>query len=304
VNVAGDLLQNWSADPAVLGTCVLACALWFRGRRYLLARAGTAAAGSTEHLTWTDRPWYRPAFFGALAAMLAAACSPIDELSGELFWVHMVQHLILLMIVAPLLVLAAPWLPLWFGLPDKVRDVVGPRFGSFGRNLPSGLHGRVLPFASLILFVLGTWIWHLPRLYDLALSNDILHDYGEHNTFLVVGILFWLQVLPSPPFRPVLGLAGRALYLLGAILQNVLLSVVLGFAPHPLYAPYAALAHRPGGLSALSDQQLGAAIMWSIGDLPFVLGLMWLIQVWLRVQMAPAGPDSPGIPVATPERTA
>jgi cytochrome c oxidase assembly factor CtaG len=301
--VAGDLLQNWSADPAVLGTCVIAFALWFRGRRHLRARGDFAAAGSPQGLAWTDRPWYRPAFVAALVAMLAAACSPIDELSGELFWVHMVQHLILLMLVAPLLVLAAPWLPLWFGLPQKVRDAIGRRFGRILRNLSSRLQGRMWALVSLLLFVLGMWIWHWPRLYDLALSNDILHDYGEHNTFLVVGLLFWLQVLPSPPFRPALGLAGRALYLVAAILQNVLLSVVLGFAPHPLYAPYAALAHRPGGLSALSDQQLGAAIMWSIGDLPFVLGLMGLIQVWLRVQMASAGPDGSNLPAATPEGT-
>jgi cytochrome c oxidase assembly factor CtaG len=70
-----------------------------------------------------------------------------------------------------------------------------------------------------------------------------------------------------------------------AIIQNVILSVILAFAGKPLYAPYAALAHRPGGLSALADQQLGASIMWSVGDLPFVIALVGLVMSVLYAQM-------------------
>lgn len=285
------LFQGWTSDPAVLGTIGFALILWVRGVRFL--KAGAVATG------WQDRWWFAPSFVAALAVMIVAACSPIDGFAAELFWVHMIQHLLLLMLVAPLLVAAAPWLPLWYGLPAALR-----------RRLAAVPASRPAPFRSapwwgalgfLVLFIAGTWVWHLPVLYDLALKNDIIHDYGEHNTFLLAGILFWLQVIPSTPFRPLLGVVGRILFLLVAVIQNVALSVYLSFAPVPLYAPYTALSSRPGGLTALGDQQLGGAIMWTVGDLPFVIALIGIVMAWLGAQMAEAGPDDerPPVPVGS-----
>jgi cytochrome c oxidase assembly factor CtaG len=92
-------------------------------------------------------------------------------------------------------------------------------------------------------------------------------------------------VIPSRPFHPVLRYRGRIVFVAAGLLQNVALSTVLGFAPKPLYAPYVYLAHRPGNLSALADQQIGAAIMWSYGDLPFVIVLSVFIHRWLVEQM-------------------
>ncbi len=132
-----------------------------------------------------------------------------------------------------------------------------------------------------MLFIAGSWLWHLPALYDLALRNDLVHDYLEHNTFLLIGIIFWLQVIPSAPLRPLLPYLARIAYLLAAVIQNVALSLYLGFSPKALYTPYALLASRPGGISALTDQKIGAAIMWAVGDLPFVVAIIGIIQVWL-----------------------
>jgi cytochrome c oxidase assembly factor CtaG len=272
-----DLLRDWSWDWAILLTIAVGSGLWLRGRA-VLKRA------PTNTVEWGDRWWYVPAFLSADAVMVLAACSPIDELSAKLFWVHMVQHLLLLMLVAPLLVAAAPWLPLWYGLPAALRGRADPALRSLaaaGDRVP-----RLWALLFLLLFIAGTWIWHLPRLYDLALSNDIIHDYGEHNTFLLVGLLFWLQVIPSPPFGPLLGMIGRGMFLVVAIIQNVALSMVLAFAGRPLYSPYVEIGHRPGGISALMDQQLGAAIMWSVGDLPFVIALIALLMTWLGAQIS------------------
>jgi len=132
-----------------------------------------------------------------------------------------------------------------------------------------------------VLLIAGIWVWHWPALYDLALTNETIHDWCEHLTFLAVSVLFWTQVIPSAPLRPRLGYAGQMVCVGVAIAQNVALAVLLGFAQAPLYAPYAQLGTVPGAFSALQDQQLGAGIMWTFGDLPFGVALSVLFQRWL-----------------------
>jgi cytochrome c oxidase assembly factor CtaG len=287
-------LHGWTLDlPILIGT-VVGVVLYMRGLGWQHAAptsdsrsSALATRATTSSPSRSEEGWRLAAFLVALAALIAASCSPIDSYAGSLFWVHMIQHLLILVVVSPLFVVAAPWYPLWYGLPPFIRHVIqAGEDSALYRVLARAVWIVWRPSVCFALFVVGTWVWHYPALYDLALRNDVVHDYGEHNTFLLIGMAFWLQILPSPPVRAVLGSLGRAVLLLLAIVQNVILSVVLGFAPHPLYAPYAELLHRPGGLSAHADQQLGAAIMWSVGDLPFVIAIMWLVQRWLSAQMA------------------
>ena len=95
----------------------------------------------------------------------------------------------------------------------------------------------------------------------------------EHATFLAFGILFWAQVMALAPARPRMPIPQRIGYVAGATVCNIGLSMYLAFAQHPLYSPYAMLAHRPGGISALSDQQIGAGFMWTAGDMPFAIAI-------------------------------
>ena len=137
---------------------------------------------------------------------------------------------------------------------------------------------------------------HLVRAPDhrnLALTNDTIHDWLEHSTFLAVSFLFWTQVMPSPPLRPRLGYIGRMSCVGSAIVQNLILAVLLAFVSHPLYAPYVQLATARGGFSALQDQQLGAGIMWTFGDVPFGIAFGILVQRWLATQ-----PDRDEVEVA------
>src|SRR6266699_4077870 len=273
--------NGWPIPPSVLLGCLIAEILYFRGWRVLVKaeqakRAPMApsaftgfAAGNYQWDRWFWRGTY---FLGAIFIILLGDSAPIDILSSRFFWVHMIQHLLILVVMAPLLVAAAPLQPLWLGLPRRARRLVR---SSAILNAGSPFHrlGHWLrqPVISCILLIVGTWVWHLPALYDLALTNAAIHDWCEHATFLVVSFFFWTQVIPSPPLRPRLGYLGRAGCVGIAILQNVILAVLIGFAQVPLYAPYAHLALAPGGLSALQDQQLGAGIMWVFGDLPLVI---------------------------------
>jgi len=287
--------NGWPVPPTVLLGCLVAEVLYFRGWRVLVkaeqAKATRAKAHSvfygsqTGEYRWRSWFWRGTYFLGAIFTLLLASSAPIDILSSRLFWVHMIQHLLLLIIIAPLLVAGAPFLPLWLGLPNWTRKLVrvsallkvGSPFHRLG-------HWLRQPVVSCGLLIVGMWAWHWPALYDLALTNAAIHDWCEHLTFLAVSFLYWTQVIPSPPLRLRLGYLGRMVYLGAAIAQNVVLAVLLGFAPAPLYVPYTHLVSVPGSLSALADQRLGAGIMWTAGDFPFIGALCILVLLWLATQ--------------------
>ena len=143
------------------------------------------------------------------------------------------------------------------------------------RVIARSLHACRVLAAPLVAFVLFNGVllaWHLPALFDLTLRNAAVHDL-EHALFFVTALLFWTHLTPTSR-RPRLGAAQRVAYGVGAILVSWVLAVVLGFASHPLYGHYAALAHRPGGLSALADQQLAAGIMWVPASIPFTIAVL------------------------------
>jgi cytochrome c oxidase assembly factor CtaG len=284
--------NGWPFPPLVLLGCLVAEILYFRGWRVLVkevhakedARAilsATFTASDSDTSWWNSWLWRGIFFISAIAVFLLAASAPIDILSGRLFWMHMVQHLLLLIIMAPLLVASAPLLPLWLGLPRWARAAVKP---PVRRALIAIGHWLRQPAISCGLLIVGIWVWHWPPLYDLALTNDLIHDWCEHLTFQCVSLLFWTQIIPSYPLRPRLSYIGR-LGLLGiAIVQNVVLAVVIGFAPHPLYLPYIHVTVA-GSLSTLQDQQFGAGIMWTFGDIPFGLAVSVIFQRWLASQL-------------------
>ena len=287
--------NGWPVPPIVLFVCLVAEVLYVRGWRVLLQKeraqnvAGTTTLAFTGSATgnqqWDGWFWRGMYFLGAIFVFLVAASAPIDILSSRLFWVHMVQHLLLLVVMAPLLVAGAPLLAMWAGLPESVRRYVNRAAKSkAGRAFYWIGHLLRQPAISCILLVVGVWVWHWPSLYDFALTHDLIHDWCEHLSFQAVSVLFWTQVIPSPPLRPRLGYLGRIGCLGFAIAQNVVLAALLGFAQSPLYAPYAQLATVSGGLTALQDQQLGAGIMWTFGDFPFLLAFSVLIQQWLATQ--------------------
>jgi putative membrane protein len=286
--------NGWPIPPTVLLGCLVAEILYFRGWRVLVkaeqakrtARAITAITGSgAGAYQWNSWLWRGTYFLGAIFAFLLASSAPVDILSSRLLWVHMIQHLLILVVMAPLLVAAAPLLPLWLGLPRWARRLVkASAMLKAGSALNRMGHWLRQPAVSCTLLVIGIWAWHWPALYDLALTNAAIHDWCEHATFLAVSVLFWTQVIPSPPLHPRLGYLGRIMCVGIAIAQNVVLAVLLGFAQVPLYAPYAHLALGPGGLSALQDQQLGAGIMWTLGDVPFGIAFAVLVHRWLASQ--------------------
>lgn len=261
-------------DDLPLVLIVVVFSLHLLGERRAAARTGRPRDRRARRRALT--------FYAGLLTILVALTGPIDALAGQLFWVHMIQHLLLLVVAAPLIVLSRPWASLWRPFPLRWRRPVARTLARSPFCAPIRGSARALnrPPGAWIAFNLNLVFWHLPGPYDLTLQNIYVHIL-EHTTFLLFGILFWLQVTKAKlPYSLRIG------YIAATMLINVGLSIVLAFAQHPLYGPYAELAHRPGGISALADQQIGAGIMWAFGDLPLAIALALLVHSWLATQEA------------------
>jgi putative membrane protein len=222
------------------------------------------------------------AFYGALASIGIALVGPVDDLSAQLLWAHMLQHLLLIGVAAPLLVLGAPWLPLWRPLPLGFRRRVAAALAHGPRLAAPRAAARFLslPLVAWVLLNGDLALWHVPALYDLTLRNGAVH-HVEHLSFLAFGVLFWGQAFASPPFHPRLGHFQRVAFLTAGAAATWLLAVVLALAPSPFYRAYASIHPRPEGLSALTDQQLAAGAMWGPGSVPYAIGVFWLLYAWL-----------------------
>ena len=259
----GVLLQ-WSFDPFVLVGIVLTATIY----RWAVRRVNAAHPANRQ-------PAYRSwLFLGGLAAIGVALVSPIEAYEGQLFSVHMVQHMLLELLAAPLLLAGAP-------ITLALR-VAGP---SARRRLLAVLQSRIVhvisfPAIAWVLFAAVNWGWHFSVLYDDALENVALH-YLQHATFLGAALLFWWPVIGADPSPWRLPHPVRLLYLFLAMPQNSFLGVALMSASTVLYPHYVTNA-RDWGMSPLDDQALGGVIMWVVGDVAFLAGMMIVVLLWMR----------------------
>jgi putative membrane protein len=229
---------DWSFDPPVLLTVGFSII-------YLLGSRRTV----TPQRTRAEQRWRSLCFYAGAATLIIALASPLDAMSEQLFWAHMTQHVLLLMVAAPLIVLARPWIRLWRALPLGARRSLGRGLGQGERAAPLRLASRTLggPVASFVLFSVVLLTWHVPVLFDATLRSNALHAL-EHMLFFTTALMFWKQVIDSPPLHARLAPPQRVVYAIGAMIVSWVLAIVLAFAPHPLYAFYAHQVSRPGGI--------------------------------------------------------
>jgi putative membrane protein len=196
--------------------------------------------------------WRRVALALGLVSLVAALVMPLTH---KLFAAHMTQHVLLLAVASPLIVLSSPWTRLWQLLPPALTH----------------------PLVAWTLFNVTMVVWHVPVLYDLALRNGALHVL-EHGLFFATGLLFWSAAFDSAR----LASWWRIAYLTTGMLVGWLIALVLAFATSPLYSTYAALPHRPWGLSELADQQIAAGVMWVPGSLAYTVAIIVFVYRWLE----------------------
>ena len=235
--------------------------------------------------------WRTALFLLGLVAIAAALLSPIDALAHDLFSVHMIQHMLLMVVGAPLLLLGAPVRPLLRGMPRSWRtSIVRPI--ARARAVRGLLHFLRQPLIAGALYVGGLYAWHVPALYDAALGDERVHVI-EHLWFVLAALLFWSCVIDPEPFRATLPYAARIPYLLLAGAgQNTILGGLLAFSTRLLYTAYEGRPERYG-FDAVVDQRVGGAIMWVPGDLIFLAAASLSFFLWLdeeeRVQLRREG---------------
>jgi len=251
------LLDAWDWEPSVLiGCAALLVGYWVEARP-ITARLAL--------------------FMTAVVVMLLALISPIDTLGdGYLFSAHMLQHLLLVLVVPPLLLLGVPaWsfarLLRWT-LADKIERVLGR------------------PLLAWPLGMGTLWVWHAPALYDLALRYEGVHVL-QHLCFLMSAMIFWWPVIAPLPERRQLPSLGAVVYLIAGGLVSSLLGIIITLAPLGLYPAYLHPVDRLGILplirgrsqwnfSALADQQVGGVLMWILSSPLYLLASAVALARW------------------------
>lgn len=264
---------GWQQDAWVV-VLLLASTLGYAGGAWRLHRAGrTRVLGALPMVS-----------FAAASAILAAALlSPLDAYADRYFSAHMSQHLLLMLVAPPLMVLAQPSIAWLWCLPPPARTAATRWWAGAGASsrtracIGALLHPAVVWCnASLAL-----WFWHLPRPYGWALHDQAIHSL-EHATFFFSALAFWYLLL-APRARSALGYGAALVYGVGFGMQNGFLGAILTFAGHPFYADHA-IHPGPFGLSALEDQQLAGMIMWVPASLVQLALLALLAARWLRAE--------------------
>jgi putative membrane protein len=218
------------------------------------------------------REWRLGLYLAGLGVIGLALLSPIDELANAWVSAHMLQHLLLTMLAAPLLLLGNPLTACLWGVPPRARHALGQqltRQAKFRRTLTALTR---LPVAWSV-YVGILWAWHLPFFYGAALEHEVIHIL-EHLTFFASSLIFWWPIVrPAPRLHPRLHPGFEILYLLAATAQNTALGALLSLQERVVYQHYA----RATPEVAVNDQTLAGGIMWANGHmylLPILL-LLW-----------------------------
>lgn len=263
--VLPDVLLAWSFDPTIVASLVLA------GLAYGLAVRRVDGAHPRSPV-----PRGRVAsWLAGLLVIWVALQSPIERYDTTLFSIHMIQHVLLTMVAAPLLALGAPiTLLLRVARPRTRRRVILPLLHS----LP--IRVLTFPVVPWLLFAFALWGTHFSPVFERSLEEPLVHKL-EHALYLTTACLFWWPVAGLDPSPWRMSEPVRILYAFLQMPQNSFLGLAIVSATAPLYAHYATL-ERDWGPTALVDQQMAGAIMWVAGDLLFLVAILGVVVGWMR----------------------
>jgi putative copper resistance protein D len=259
-----DVLLAWSFDPLAIALIGGAALLYLRGVRVVNA----------AHPRSRVSGWRTAAFLGGLAAIALALLSPIERYETALLSVHMVQHMLLQMVAAPLLLLAAP--------VTLALRVASPRPRGW---LLAVLHSRLVrvathPLVAWTAFVVVGWGWQFSPLYDLAAESTLVH-YIQHAVYLGVALLFWWPIVAADPAPRKLAYPGRVAYIALSIPQSSFLGITLMNVQPSLY-PHYWTQLRDWGPPFAEDLKIAGTMMWEMGAMVFVVALLLVLGAWMR----------------------
>jgi putative membrane protein len=259
--------RAWNWDPLVLLSLGLMALLYVRGLARLWRKVGTGSVVSIGQSA---------SFAAALGVICVALISPLDALSAGRSSLHMVQHMLLMMVAAPLFVLGSPSYVVAWGLPEW-RHGWGRALYTFAFRLPQE---RILwhPLFLWGLFAAGLWGWHHPALYQTALRDPLMHD-AQHVSFFVVSCLFWRACLDPRGGRGLSPMMAVP-YLFTTSAHASALGIFLTMSSRVWYPEYSAGA-TAWDVTPIEDQQLAGLIMWIPACLIYPAVAAALLGRWL-----------------------
>jgi putative membrane protein len=264
------LLDHWSFDPFLI--VVIGLVAWHEtGLARLARRSRPERTRQRRRRSWL--------FYGGLAILLIAVQSPIDYWAADYFYVHMIQHLLLMFAAPTLVVTGAPWQPLLDGLPGRAGRTATREVMTGGWARPVRAVGGFMlrPWISVLFFNFVMVFWHVPALFDLSERNQAVHIWLAHGSFFVAGVLFWLQFVSSPPFRITMSPPAQATALLVTNSFMWVLAMAMGFLTSTSW--YSVYDHIPGvTLPPFADQQIGAGILWICGDFWAIPTMIFVVR--------------------------
>ena len=288
------LLFSWDLRLDVILVLGVAAMLYVLGWRRLRTRVqahpdraeATVQAGVTGEQTSRNRPllarWRLIAYLSGLVIIAIALMSPIDVLGSQLFYMHMIQHLLVMMVAVPLMMIANPFPVLVWGLPPRGRRTVGGALNqesTFRRVVAKATS----PGIVWLLFVTVYVGWHDQRMYDWALRNNLVHDI-QHLSFFAVSMLVWWHITGAAPrFHRKLSTGQRLIYTISLVPISMFLGIAITFASQPIFQHYASIP-RLYGLSVMQDQKVAGLIMWIPGGMMHLLAGVILISQIIQVE--------------------
>jgi putative membrane protein len=257
---------RWPFEAWIIVCLAVSLAAYVAGVSRLWRHAGAGRGVSRSRAA---------AFVAGWTLLAVALASPLDPLGARLFSAHMLQHELLMAVVAPLMVIGRP-LAVWaWALPPGGRRAAGSAFHHPAWRTP--WQWITAPLAAWTAHAAALWLWHVPSWFEAALANEGLHAL-QHASFLFSALLFWWSVLRpgSPSSR-----GAALLSLFTTMLHSSALGALLALSPRLWYPSYVDRAAALGW-DALQDQQLGGMLMWAPAGLAYVVAGLAMVQPWLR----------------------
>jgi putative membrane protein len=273
---------QWNTEPWLLLLLVASIALYALGLARLW-RHSDAGRGISR--------WQAASFASGWIALVIALVSPLDALGGQLFSAHMLQHEMLMIVAAPLLVLGRPVAAWTWAFAPATRRQLGRATQAQWFALPWAAITQ--PVAAWALHAIALWLWHVPALFEAALHSEAVH-VAQHTSFLATALLFWWAVLGADVRAR--GSGWSIAYLFTTMMHTSALGALLSLAPTLWYPSYAATS-RAFGMDPVEDQQLGGLVMWVPGGLAYLIaGLATVARLLTRPALNPSSAVRPGLP--------
>jgi putative membrane protein len=259
---------GWTLDPSVTVPLLLTLILYVLGFARLWARSAQGRSALRRSAAFFVSGW---------ATLATAIVSPLHEAGERSFTMHMIEHEIIMLAAALLLVLSRPGPVLLWAFPAGARQAMAGlgRAGwatSLWRSLTNPIVATALQAAAM-------WLWHMPSLFDRALAHEGWH-VAQHLSFLVTALIFWWAMAHGRAGRHGFGVSAICLFVTSMI--GGALGALMTFSASPWYKGYAAMGMTPIGLSPVEDQQLAGLLMWIPGGLVHAGAALFFLYKWLK----------------------